>query len=144
MSKDKEKGGKKTLYVKFLHGSEPKKITIPSECTVTFGPICPGTKGGNNGEGSIALRIYGGPKATSTQIACFVKVESFFEVGVVECVSKSTKRATKRQQYEEGGVKKDRNVSVEVSEWRDELAEEDTGTEDAFLALRREHKDDDL
>lgn len=131
----------KTLYVKFQDHKGEKKITIPEVCKVTFGPLCPGGKY-NNGESATALRIYSGSKPTSTQLACFVKVESFYEIGTVSCISRSTKRATKAQNVMEGGVMKNRNVTVEVSEWKDELAEEDSeAAADTFKTLAAEHDD---
>lgn len=125
----------RTLYVKFLHNGGERKVTIPAGCKVTFGPVCPGTKGSNNGEGSIALRVYNG----ASQIACFVRVESFYETDSVTCIHRCTKRAVKQQAYQEGGVDKQRSVAVEVSEWKDELAEDETGAEDAFLAMKEEN-----
>lgn len=126
---------RKTLFVKMQSGT-PKKITIPHDCKVTFGPLCPGSKH-NNGSSSTALRIYNGP----TQIACFVQVESFYEVGTVLSIQKVTKRANKVQSYQEDGVTKQRSVAVEVSEWKDELTEDessDSGT--TFKALKEENE----
>lgn len=141
MSKDKAEG-KRTLIVR-MNDRSVKKVSIPSGCKVTFGPLCPGSKNGNhNSEGAIALRIYNGLKTTATQIACFVKVDSFYEVDSVTCIQKVTKRATKVQAYEEGGVQKNRNVSVEVSEWKDELVEEEEGAAtgaQVFAALKEEN-----
>lgn len=145
MSKPKAKKnqdtGKRTLFVKFQN-QDQKKVTIPDGCKVTFGPLCPGSKH-DNGAGATALRVYNGPTTNATQIACFVRVESFYETDTVACISRSTKRAQKVQQYNEGGVEKQRAVAVEVSEWRDELAEEDASTNDGsvFLALKAEHAD---
>lgn len=133
---------KRTLFVKFQHEGCAKRITIPSGCKVTFGPLCPGSKDGNyNSAGATALRIYDGHGKAASQLACFVKVEYFYETDSVACISKVTKRATKVQQYEEDGVRKNRNVAVEVSEWKDDLAEEsDAKAEDAFLALKEENE----
>lgn len=140
MKKPAKSDTTKTLYVKFQHENGAKKITIPSGCKVTFGPLCPGSKGEHNGNHSIALRIYSGKGVAATQIACFVKVESFYEVNSVSCISRSTKRATKAQNVMEDGVMKNRNVTVEVSEWKDELADEDSGTAaDTFKTLAAEH-----
>lgn len=123
----------RTLFVKF-NSSGPKKITIPAGCKVTFGPLCPGSKNAqHNSEGATALRIYNGV----TQIACFVKVESFYETDSVTCITKQSKKAVKVQQYEEGGVTKDRSVAVEVTEWKDELVEsESSDAVNTFAALR--------
>lgn len=140
MKKQVQQEATKTLYVKFLHDGVAKKVTIPAGCKVTFGPLCPGTKE-NNGPGAIALRVYSGPGKNATQIACFVKVESFYEINSVSCISRSTKMATKAQNVMEDGVMKARNVTVEVSEWKDELSDEDSGhASDTFKALADEHK----
>jgi len=100
---------------------------------MTFGPLCPGSKNAqHNSEGATALRIYNG----TSQIAVFVKVESYYETESVQCITKETKRASKIQGYEENGIVKNRNVSVEVSEWKDELSEEAAPeAEDTFKAL---------
>lgn len=127
----------KTLFAK-MQDRTHKKITIPADCKVTFGPLCPGSKGGNNGSGSTALRIYNG----ATQVACFVQVESFYEVGTVVSIGKVTKRADKIQAYQEDGVTKQRSVAVEVSEWKDELSEEESSdSTGVFKALKAEHDD---
>lgn len=124
----------KTLFVKMMNGC-PKKVTIPADCKVTFGPLCPGNKH-NNGDSAVALRIYSG----TTQVACFVKVESFYEVGTVLSIEKVTKRANKSQAYQEDGVTKQRSVAVEVSEWKDELLEEEDSDNSAtFKALKLDH-----
>jgi hypothetical protein len=142
MPKAKREQGVRTLLVKFQSGRDSiKKVTIPAGCKVTFGPLCPGSKSGN-GEGSTALRIYNGPTTNATQIACFVKVESFYEMDSVKCIQKVTNKATKVQKVTEDGIEKQRNVSVEVSEWKDEL---DEGTseapKEAFMSLKEEHDD---
>lgn len=131
---------KKTLYVKFLHTGGAKKITIPAGCKITFGPLCPGTKGGNNGSDATALRVYNG----ASQIAVFVRVESFYEVDSVSCIQKVTKSGTKVQAYDEGGVSKNRTVKVEVSEWKDELAEEEDSNAPAELARLKAESDKDV
>lgn len=138
----KENTDKKTLFVQFQNGKE-KKVIIPAGCKLTFGPLCPGTKGEHNGNNATALRVYAGATTNATQIACFVKVESFYETDSVECISKSTKKASKMQTVREDGVDKQRHVTVEVSEWKNELAEDDDGDsapKAAFAALAAEHE----
>lgn len=132
---------KKTLFVQFQDRSQ-KKVVIPAGCKITFGPLCPGSKGEHNGGGATALRIYASAATSATQLACFVKVESFYETDSVQCVSKSTKKASKNQTVLEDGVAKNRNVTVEVSEWKDELAEEedDSAPKQTFAALLAEHE----
>ena len=129
---------KRTLFVKFSNAT-CKKITVPEGCKVTFGPLCPGSKNAqHNSEGAVALRIYKG----ASQIAVFVKVESFYEVDSVTCIQKETKKASKNQEYQEGGVTKNRVVAVEVTEWKDELdeSEEDASTaKAAFMMLKQNH-----
>ncbi len=48
---------RRTLSVKFNNNSH-KRVVIPAGCKVTFGPLCPGSKGEHNGNHGIALRIY--------------------------------------------------------------------------------------
>jgi hypothetical protein len=139
----KESNTKKTLFVTFQNGGQ-KKIIIPEGCKITFGPLCPGTKGEHNGNHATALRVYQGSAtgANAMQIACFVKVESFYETDSVECVSKNTKKASKAQTVMEDGVAKQRHVTVEVSEWKNELEEDDddnSAPKAAFAALAAEH-----
>lgn len=132
MKNNKDKNDTGTLIVKFQR-DETKKVIIPSGCKITFGPLCPGFKH-NNGESATALRVYNG----ASQIAVFVKVESYYETDSVTCIQKQTKRATKVQSYDDGGVQKNRNVSVEVSEWKDELSEEaDESDSGAKAELKR-------
>jgi hypothetical protein len=111
-----KKDDRRTLFVRFQNG-EIKRVAIPAGCKVTFGPLCPGTKGEYNGEKSTALRVYSG----ASQIAVFVKVDSFYETDSVCCISKKTKRA------------------VKVSEWKDELVDEDMGDNATFIALKNGH-----
>lgn len=136
----------KTLMVKFQdHRGEPQKITVPAGAKITFGPLCPGAKH-DNGEKATALRIYESSSDKSTQLACFVRVESFYEIEQVSCIKKRTKRASKVQSYEDGGVQKNRTVQVEVSEWKNELDEEEVETEQAqevFGKLKDKHSSDD-
>lgn len=124
---------KRLLFVKMNDGTS-RKVSIPSGCKITFGPMCPGSKDGNyNSSGATALRIYQGP----SQLACFVKVEYFYETDSVSAVHKRTKRASKQQAYTKDGIQKNRNVTVEVSEWKNELEEEDdTSAGQAFAALK--------
>lgn len=73
--------GKKVLHL-VLRDGKAKRITIPEEWKVTFGPLVPGAKDGTNGSSSTALRLWSGKKGAEIQHAVFTNVESFRDMSI--------------------------------------------------------------
>lgn len=74
---------KKTLLLVMKDGLL-KKITIPRDWKVTFGPIVPGSKDGSvNSAGSLCLRLWSGTRGkTEIQHAVFTEVHSFRDMSI--------------------------------------------------------------
>jgi hypothetical protein len=101
-----------TTYLLNMQDGTRQKITCPTDWTVTFGPLTPGSKDGNNGHRGIALRIRDGVR----QKAVFTGVESFRDTSMeieVELVK------TKEEVFfrEEDGERKQVIVNGSIKEW---------------------------
>src|SRR5580765_5304474 len=66
-----------TTYLLIMKDGTKQKITCPTKWTLTFGPLCPGTKD-NNGYNATSLRIRDGQH----QKAVFTGVESFRDMSM--------------------------------------------------------------
>jgi hypothetical protein len=90
-----------------------QKITCPTEWTVTFGPLMPGSQNKYyNSHKSIALRIRDGQR----QKAVFTNVESFRDMSMaIEAEVSKTKEETFFR--EEDGEKKQVIVQGSIKEW---------------------------
>ena len=101
-----------TTYLLNMKDGTRQKITCPTEWTVTFGPLTPGSKDSNNGYHGIALRIRDGQR----QKAVFTGVESFRDMSMaveVELI-KSKEEVFFR---EEDGERKQVVVNGSIKEW---------------------------
>jgi hypothetical protein len=101
-----------TTYLLNMKDGTRQKITCPTEWTVTFGPLTPGTKDSNNGHFGIALRIRDGQR----QKAVFTGVESFRDMSMaIETEVTKTKEETFYR--EEDGERKQVLVQGAIKEW---------------------------
>ena len=68
-----------TYEIEFTHGAR-KRVTVPADWRVTYGPLTPGVKGGSYGDGEGAvLRMY---ESKDKQRAMFRKVTSFIDLSI--------------------------------------------------------------
>lgn len=116
MSAQPKPEGEKTLLLTMRDGTQ-KKITIPREWKVTFGPLVPGSKDASvNSGGATALRLWSGSKGSEVQHAVFTNVESFrdMSIRVMEQVTK-----TQTEHYRKADDENAEAVAVEVAvkEW---------------------------
>ncbi len=101
-----------TTYLLNMRDGSRQKITCPTEWTVTFGPLTPGSKDANNGSFGIALRIRDGVR----QKAVFTGVESFRDMSM-EIEQEITKTKEETFFREEEGEKKQVIVQGAIKEW---------------------------
>lgn len=101
-----------TTYLLLMKDGTKQKITCPTDWTVTFGPLTPGSKDSNNGRMGIALRIRDGQR----QKAVFTEVESFRDTSMaIEQEVTKTKEETFYR--DEDGEKKQVIVQGAIKEW---------------------------
>jgi hypothetical protein len=103
-----------TTYLLIMKDGTKQKITCPTKWTLTFGPLCPGTKGEYNGSNATSLRIREG----AHQKAVFTGVESFRDTSMgIEVEISKTQQETFYRDDPEGGDKKQVIVEGSVKEW---------------------------
>lgn len=102
-----------TVLLLTMKDGTRKKVTIPSSWKVTFGPLVPGSKDGNNGYAGIALRIYAGK---DQQKAVFTQVESFRDLSIPLM---EEHEEVKQERYVREGENSGEamNVEVRVKQW---------------------------
>jgi hypothetical protein len=102
-----------TTYLLLMNDGTRQKITCPTEWTVTFGPLMPGSQNKDyNSHKSIALRIRDGQR----QKAVFTNVESFRDMSMaIETEVTKTKEETFYR--DEDGEKKQVIVQGAIKEW---------------------------
>ena len=115
-------------YILELKGNRQRKIEIPEDWKVTFGPICPGSRSGNE---QMALRFYEGK---DKQRAIFTDVQSFRDASI-PILEKFTKTQSKRHTKQTPEGAKDFVVEARMTGWRDPDAPDDVDAHDEFLAL---------
>lgn len=115
-------------YVLSLSNNRQKRITVPANWKVTFGPLVPG--GRYEGGQGLALRFYA---SKDDQRAVFTKVEEFRDtsIPILERVTKTQKR---RSQKDTPEGKKDFIVEARITEWNDPDAPDELPA-DEFLSL---------
>lgn len=99
-----------TTYLLEMHDGSQKKITVPSNWTLTFGALIPGQA--TNG-GRLGLRLWGPGKV---QKAVFQNVEAFRDMSLVLEERVTT---TKQEAYRKGDGANAKEVILEavVHEW---------------------------
>lgn len=116
-------------YILDCKGGKQRRIDIPEDWKVTFGPISPGSRGEHGG--ALALRFYEGK---DKQRAIFTDVLSFRDASI-PVLEKVTKTQSKRHTKNTPEGAKDFIVEARVTEWRDPDSPEDTMPHDEFLSL---------
>jgi hypothetical protein len=138
--KAKASSTKMTTYMIEFAGGKQKRVTVPAEWKVTFGPLAPGSKGyENNGEKGLCLRMY---ENQSQQRAVFTKVASFRDMSI-HVEERVVHRRNERAQRETPNGVKDFVVQAEYAEWRTE-GDDAPGFDPAFQLPKLDDEDDDL
>jgi len=132
MTKAKEIG--ETTYLLEMKSGTQKKITVPSNWTLTFGALVPGAQ--SHG-GKLGLRLWGPGKV---QKAVFQDVESFRDIAM-KLEERIT--TTKQEMYRKGDGEQAKEVILEavVHEWVNPDAPKERTTEEATKQLRVVHLD---
>lgn len=111
-------------YILELKGGRQRKIEIPADWKVTFGPIAPGSRA-HNGADAMALRIY---ESKEQQRAIFTDVVSFREAGI-PILEKTVKVKQQRGTRSTKSGSKDVMLEARVTEWTDPDAPEEPDAE---------------
>lgn len=114
-------------YILECNGGKQRKVTVPEDWKVTFGPLIPGQQGA----GTLALRFYEGKEK---QRAIFTDVRTFRDADI-PVLEKITKTQSKRHTKNTPEGAKDFIVEARVTEWRDADNPEEHTPSDEFLAL---------
>lgn len=102
----------KVTYLLQMQDGTQKKVTVPEDWKVTFGPLTPGGKG-EPSHGAKALRFWTGK---DKQRAVFTNVESFRDMSI-PIEEKVVKSQSETYYRGEGEDKKAVVVEVAQSEW---------------------------
>jgi len=121
-------------YILECKGGKQRKLVVPEEWKVTFGPLIPGER---HGQGTLALRFYEGK---DKQRAIFTDVQSFRDAAI-PLLEKVTKTQSKRHKKNTPEGMKDFVVEARVTEWRDPDDPQDSAPHDEFLALPDDSED---
>lgn len=105
--------GKRRLLLQMKDGTQ-KKITIPDDWKVTFGPLHPGKQEGNGGH--TALRCWSGSKTKEIQHAVFTDVASFRDMSI-EIMEEREERKEERFVREGGSADEAVMAEVRVKKW---------------------------
>lgn len=122
-------------YILELKNGQQRRVTVPANWKVTFGPLIPGERGGGNG--CLALRFY---ETKDKQRAIFTDVKSFRD-SEIPILEKRVK--TKRQVVEKASKQGQKGVVVEakIEDWVNPDEPEETPEE--FLSLDHVSSEDD-
>lgn len=144
MAKSKSKAAKpaaelRVYMIEFTNGKQ-KRISIPGEWKITFGPLAPGSKGyENNGEKGLCLRLY---ENKDQQRAVFTKVASFRDMSI-HVEERVVHRRNERAQRETPNGVKDFTVQAEYAEWRTEGDDDGGGFDPKFQLPKLDDENDD-
>ena len=121
----------KTLIIDMSRG-EDRRITIPADWTITFGPVAIGAKFSSSDGSSNVLRLYSDVGRKHLK-AVFKDVRSFFEEGI-EIVERrtETKNKTYNQINPTTGKSEAYQATVKRKTWVDPYADEDEDDEHEF------------
>lgn len=110
----------KTLHIEMTKGND-RKITIPSDWTITFGPVAIGAR--NLGESPNVLRLYADAGKKHLK-AVFRGVAAFHEEGI-EIAEKVVR--TKKRTFKRGEKNGEQTYAAEVRQtsWRNPFADDD-------------------
>ena len=118
-------------YLLNCKGNKLRRVSVPDNWRLTFGPTVPGMSSKYAGGNTWSLRFYQGNKENLR--AVFSDVESFREEGI-KIQERITKVRRQRAQKEGKAGAKDVMVEARVTEWVDPDADVD-GEEDEFLGI---------
>lgn len=104
----------KKTYILELKNNQQRKITIPADWRLTFGPMAPGSRH-NTGDPFLALRIYEGSNKEN-QRAMFTDVRSFRDASM-PIQEKRTKTKHQRAYRDGKGGQKLVDIEGRVTEW---------------------------
>lgn len=127
-----------TSYLMHLPGGKMRRITVPSEWKVTFGPLVPPREGNDRyQQKTFALRFYEGE---TKQRALFTDVLSFYDesLAIQERVTKVKQQVVNKNAP---GGKTGMVVEARITEWRDPLAPEAESTDGKFLQIEQPDED---
>lgn len=127
----------KTLIIDMSRG-EDRRITIPADWTITFGPVAIGAKFSSSDGSSNVLRLYSDVGRKHLK-AVFKDVRAFFEEGI-EIVERrtETKNKTYNQINPTSGKSEAYQATVKRKTWVDPYADEDEDDAQEFNDF--EHK----
>jgi len=113
----KDDNEEKTYIIEFENGSK-KRITVPANWKVTFGPAAKGSEHSSNGRGlkmPMAIRFY---ESETKQRAIFTDVVSFRDTSIR--IQEEKVRVSEKEGYMEcEGVRKKTSFQATVKEWVD-------------------------
>ena len=104
----------KTYHIEFKNGNE-KRITVPADWKVTFGPCVVGGNSGRGMEMPLALRFY---ESKENQRAIFTDVRSFRDMDI-KILEKKVSVQEEQGFIERGGKKKATTFQAQCVEWKD-------------------------
>ena len=114
----------KTLILEMSKGAE-RRLTIPADWTITFGPVAIGAKYSSNDGSANVLRLYEDVGRKHLK-AVFKDVRAFFEEGIQIVERKTeTKQKTYQQMNEKTGKMEAYQASVKRKTWVNPYAEDD-------------------
>ena len=114
-------------YILTMRDGCTKKVTVPEEWKVTFGPLFPGSRGESGGR--VGIRFYEGKEK---QRAVFVDVVEFRDESI-PILEKVSRTQAKRMRKDTPDGAKDVIVEARMTEWRD--PDGDYLPDNEFLAL---------
>jgi hypothetical protein len=104
----------KTYHIEFKNGAE-KRITVPADWKVTFGPCVAGGNSNGKMEMPLALRFY---ESKENQRAIFTDVRSFRDMDI-KILEKKVSIQEEQGFIERGGKKKATTFQAQCVEWKD-------------------------
>ena len=121
--------GTKTLILEMNKGDD-RKVTIPADWTITFGPIGVGAR--HDGNSTHVLRLYedAGKKKLK---AVFRNITAFHEEGI-QILEKVVRKKNKTFKRKERNGEKTYAAEVRQTTWRDPYMEEDESASEFDLA----------
>ncbi len=114
-------------YILELKNGNLRRVTVPADWKVTFGPLIPADR--HSGGGCLALRFY---ESKEKQRAIFTDVKSF-RASDIPIEERVTKTQTKHMQKQTPEGVKDVLVEARVTEWRN--PDDDQTPDDDFMAI---------
>lgn len=133
--------GNKT-YILDLRNGDIRKVTVPANWKLTFGPTIPYAGKYTGSPEGTALRFYEGNKENLR--ACFTDVKAFRDAAIPVLEKRTQVQHQVLQKHTKAGMK-NVEVAASVTEWvnPDEIDEETEGKDNPFLALLNQTSGDE-